>query len=95
MSAGTGKIRKVAAFRGAPPGKAGLPPVEADPDSIDMDLVNGVPRFDTVGGIDKTYTKPPSSFFSGGLRFYVSCALAHPCTQIGSRLAEGLYVDLG
>jgi len=67
MNAGSGIFKKVAAFRGAPPGKAGLPPVGSDPDSIDLDLVNGVPRFDTVGGVDKTYTKPPSSFFSGEL----------------------------
>ena len=75
MSAGTGKIKQVAAFRGAASGKAGLPPQGSDPDSIDLDLVNGVPRFDTVGGIDTTYTKPPSSFFSGEIRLDVSVCI--------------------
>ena len=33
-----------------------------------QDLVNGVPNpNDTVGGIDTTYSKPPSTFFSGEL----------------------------
>ena len=66
MSAGTGKIKQVAAFRGAPSGLAGLPPQGSDPSSIDLDLVNGVKDTrDTVGGVDTTYAKPPSTFFSG------------------------------
>ena len=33
-----------------------------------QDLVNGVANpNDTVGGIDTTYSKPPSTFFSGEL----------------------------
>jgi hypothetical protein len=67
MNAGTGKIRQVAAFRGAPPGKAGLPPQGADPSAIDLDLVNGVKDTrDTVGGVDTSYAKPASSFFASG-----------------------------
>ena len=86
MSAGTGKIKQVAAFRGAPSGKAGLPPVPTDPDSIDLDLVNGVPRFDTVGGIDTSYAKPPSSFFSGELRFYVFVCATYTFTKFEAPL---------
>lgn len=36
MSAGGGKPKVVAAFRGAPPGKAGLPPQGSDPSSINL-----------------------------------------------------------
>ena len=65
MSAGTGVIKQVAAFRGAASGKAGLPPQGSDPSSINLDLVNGVANpNDTVGGVDTTYSKPPSTFFS-------------------------------
>jgi hypothetical protein len=65
MNAGSGIFRKVAAFRGAPPGKAGLPPQGADPSAIDLDLVNGVKDTrDTVGGVDTSYAKPASSFFA-------------------------------
>ena len=59
---GTGRYLDVG-IRGAPIGKAGLPPVEPDPLSIDLELVQGK-RGDDV--VDTTYRKPPSSFFSSG-----------------------------
>ena len=64
MNAGTGKIKSVAAFRAGNKGRSLVP---TDQDSIDLDLVNGVKdRRDTVGGVDTTYAKPGSSFFSFG-----------------------------
>jgi hypothetical protein len=65
MSAGSGKIKQVAAFRGAGSGRAGKSLVPTDPASIDLDLVYGTKVVkDTVGGLDTTYQKPASSFFS-------------------------------
>jgi hypothetical protein len=62
MSAGTGKPKTVAAFRAGNQGRSNVP---TDPSSIDLDIVMGTKdRKDTVGGVDTTYQKPPSSFFS-------------------------------
>merc|ERR1719409_942955 len=82
MSAGGGKPKVVAAFRGAPPGKAGLPPQGSDPSSINLDLVNGVANpNDTVGGVDTTYSKPPSTFFSGAAARPARKAAARPAPK--------------
>ena len=63
MNAGSGIFRKVAAFRLGTGGKSA---VLTDYDSIDLDLVEGTKAtYDSVGGVDISYAKPASTFFSG------------------------------
>ncbi len=90
MSAGSGKIKQVAAFRGAGAGRAGKSLVPTDPASIDLDLVYGTKVVkDTVGGVDTTYQKPASSFFSfGELAASVQMPMFHCSVARGLRATD-------
>lgn len=94
MNAGGGKIKSVAAFRRGT-GRGGGAPV--DPSSIDLDLVRGTkPVKDTVGGVDATYAKPLSSFFSfGGSVLYVwVCVICDGVTSVCTHGHTPLLVQI-
>ena len=81
MSAGTGAIKQVAAFRGAASGKAGLPPQGSDPSSINLDLVNGVANpNDTVAALilPTPSRLPPSSVSFVRDYFFIGACLLDP-----------------